>query len=194
MMGIVAPILTQAGFKKNTVQQAVSQIINWVPKLDGLTQFFEPSETITVKTGDVVEVDFIGGTIDNIYARFFSNKQNSLTADAGVNGNSFRFKGLTAKLNGVGISNGHLIPTTGKHTLTCTVTANSFIDSICSYGETRLINIPVYNFRVTRNGELIHKIPLTVKAQGATQQPTIGNIFARLINYTNAVWKDEKTL
>ncbi len=40
------------------------------------------------------------------------------------------------------------------------------------------------------NGILTHSIPLTNKAQGATQLPTVGNVSATMIGYTGDEWEE----
>ena len=47
----------------------------------------------------------------------------------------------------------------------------------------------VFNFSVKSSGVLVNQIPLTNKAQGATQLATVGNVNAFMPNYTEAVWR-----
>lgn len=46
---------------------------------------------------------------------------------------------------------------------------------------------PIYDVKV--NSAIQVEIPLTNKAQGATQLATVGNVNATLVNYTEAVWE-----
>ena len=47
----------------------------------------------------------------------------------------------------------------------------------------------VKDFQVEINGALTNQIPLTNKAQGATQLATVGNVNATMINYTGDEWE-----
>lgn len=52
----------------------------------------------------------------------------------------------------------------------------------------------VKNFSVSLGGTMFSSIPLTNKDQGATQLATIGDVNAFMLNFTEAVWKDESKL
>ncbi len=46
------------------------------------------------------------------------------------------------------------------------------------------------NLRVRINNTLTNSIPLTNKSQGATQLPTVGNVSATMVNYSEDVWEE----
>ena len=82
------------------------------------------------------------------------------------------------------------IPSGGDNTIIAATVGAEALSYITSRaGSSLFLSLAVYNFRVIRSGVVIHEIPLTNKAQGATQLATVGNINAFMPNYTDAVWR-----
>lgn len=182
---VYAPILEQAGFLKRKAAAVVEQ---WVAQLDGAIQCWQFTVPISLVASDVVEFEFVGFENSGTYKRFFGSTDFVLGLDTGASGSEFRLNRIEyATLDSEAIGNGTLIPNRGK--LVCSVTESRDINTLGSIGETRNIRAAIYNFKVIRNGTVIHEIRLNNKAQGATQLATVGNVNAFMANYTDAVWR-----
>lgn len=184
---VYAPTLEQAGFLKRKAAVVVDQ---WVAQLDGVTQYWVLSEPINIEVDYTVGLMFIGGVISNQYARFYCLANNQMSVDSGIDSDKFRVSGGVTSLNDSNIFSGDPIPLSGENKIETKLSVTGMIDSIGSYNNSRFINLPLYGF-VIKNaaGVVIHEIPLTNKAQGATQLATVGNINAFMPNYTEAVWR-----
>lgn len=68
------------------------------------------------------------------------------------------------------------------------ITGAFTIEDICKFSSS-YFDGAIYGFEVEINGVLTNQIPLTNKAQGATQLATVGNVNAFMPNYTDAVWR-----
>lgn len=62
------------------------------------------------------------------------------------------------------------------------------IDTLCLVGQSYFAGL-FYDFEVEIDGAVTNRIPLTNKTQGATQLPTVGNVSATIINYTDT-WEE----
>lgn len=171
--------------------------INYVAQLDGVTQYWQLSEPLEFNVGDTLEFGFIGRNFENSYRSFIASTDVNLRVSTGADPQKFDIAStLGAKINGVEIVNNQTdIPQYGLNTLEFKSFANYFFKGfgarVASSGSAILhLNAAIYNFRVIRDGVIINEIPLTNKAQGATQLATVGNINAFMTNYTEAVWKE----
>lgn len=191
MSGLYSPILAQAGFAK----RKLASVIEWVAELDGATQYWQLSEPINVQNGDAISFAFTGFENIGLYKRFFGSDDFILSLDTGADGDKFRSRSLTnAYLDGVEITTETLIPVAGAHDVNCISGATKQINTLLSLESSNLVKVAMYNFKVIRNGVVIHEIHLTNKAQGATQLATVGNVNAFMPNYTDAVWKNKAEL
>ena len=188
-----APILEQAGF----VSGALEPVKNYVYRLDGLTKYYQLSEPLEFNVGDTLEFGFIGGNFEDSFRSFISSTDVNLRISTGSNPQKFDIASTSgAKVNGIAIINNQTdIPKSGLNTLEFKSFTNylfkGFGARVALNGSAILhLNIAFYNFRVIRNGEVIHEIPLTNRAQGATQLPTVGNVSATIINYTESGWEE----
>lgn len=190
MSGLYSPILEQAGFIKRKSAALVEQ---WVAQLDGATQSWQLTTPISLIANDIVELSFIGGQVSNAYAMFFESDSRNFYISATADSLNFRAKAAfgTPMLNDQPIdSNITPIPTSGENTISAATVGEEVMSYITSRaGSSLFLNLAVYNFRVIRNGVVIHEIPLTNKAQGATQLATVGDINAFMPNFTDAVWR-----
>lgn len=195
MSGLYSPILEQAGFIKRKAADVVEQ---WVAKLDGIGQAWVFDTPIEYEVGDIIEIEFKGGTVSNAYARFIAFTSNVMYLAANGDKNAFDNSNTDfalTKINGNSIvKNSTPIPTGGYNLLQ----VGSYVEGkiggigagVSEAGNTSLrLNLAFYNFRHIRNGAVLHEIPLTNKAQGATQLATVGDINAFMPNYTDAVWR-----
>lgn len=190
------PALTNA--LTNAIRSAFNYTANeaadaeqWVAQLDGATQFWQLSESIHLLADDVVEFDFTGYENVGLYKRFIGSSNFVFSLDSGATGDNFRTRGiLSSEIDGSDlVSDSTVIPLPGVHNVKVTPSSSYTIESLLSLGNTNLTKAAMYNFRVIRNGVVIHEIPLTNKAQGATQLATVGDVNAFMPNYTNAVWR-----
>lgn len=163
----------------------------YVARLDGLTQYWQLSEPIIILPNDSIELSFIGGIVDNGLAAFVVTTNFAVRFDVDSTASYLRENGLSATLNGVDVDSGvTTVPSSGSNEVALSVTSSGSLEQIASVEGSRLMNLPVYSFKVIRGGTVIHEIPLTNKAQGATQLPTVGSVSATMINYTEAVWQE----
>ena len=190
MSGLYSPILEQAGFLKRKAAVVVEQ---WVAQLDGAMQSWQLTAPISLIANDIVELSFIGGQVSNAYAMFLESDSRNFYISVTAESLNFRVKAAfgTPMLNDQPIdSNITPIPSGGDNTIIAATVGAEALSYITSRaGSSLFLSLAVYNFRVIRNGVVIHEIPLTNKAQGATQLATVGNINAFMPNYTDAVWR-----
>lgn len=171
--------------KKDVIENILSRSF---ATLNGVNQYWQLSRGVEVMAGDQVSLSFIGGQISQAYARFFASSDNQMSIDSNADSSSFRLSGGVVTLDGSSISNGVLIPTSGHHTVSSIMSDDVTIETLGSLGTSRLINLALYNFKVIRSGEVIYSIPLSNRSQGATQNPTVGDVSASLVNYDASVW------
>lgn len=198
MPKIYSEELEQAGFG---MLGNIVPAINYVARLDGATQYWQLSEDINLIFGDIVKlkVDIIeppgsfsfitDGVSDSDRVYLLINSDNSITFNDSVIG--------SLKVNEVQYANGSTPPIYGVGFCEFEVELNSgaalaFLGA--RYSQVSLLPGSVKGLQVVRGGTVLHEIPLTNKAQGATQLPTVGNVNATMINYTEAVWKKENEL
>ena len=186
-----APILEQAGFV-----ESAKAAIEYVAQSDGATQYWQLSEPINLMPNDVIQFGLAKFTNVGTFKRFFGSNDFTFSLDTGADGDKFRLRSITsATLNGANIaSDATLIPTAGDNMIEAIVGATRSIPTLLSLGNTNLVSAAIHNFKVIRSGVVIHEIPLTNKAQGATQLATVGNVNAFMPNYTELVWKDKSKL
>lgn len=187
MSGLYSPILEQAGFLKRKAAAVVEQ---WVAQLDGAMQYWQLTTPINLIPSDIVEIDFIGGAVSNGFSAFIGTTNFAVRFDVDTTKSFLREQGLDATLNGIAVNSGLTqVPASGVNKVSLLVSSSGSLEQISSIVGSRLMNLPIFNFRVTRNGVVIHEIPLTNKAQGATQLATVGNVNAFMPNFTDAVWR-----
>ena len=167
---------------------------SYVYRLDGLTKYFQLSEPINLIADDSVELSFIGGSVTNSFAMFFESDSKIFYISVTSDSLSFRVKAAfgTPMLNGGEIVNNVTpVPSSGKNTISAETVGGEVLSVIgARTGGTLLMNLPVYNFKVIRGGAVIHEIPLTNKAQGATQLPTVGSVSATIAGYNENDWEE----
>lgn len=164
-------------------------LTNYLARLDGVTQYWQLSETIDLTTSDVIEFEFEGGEIDNGFASFIGTSNFAVRFDVDTTRSFLREQGVGATLNGTSVvSEVTPVPSSGSNKVSLLINSVGSLTQLGSIGGSRLLNLPLYNFKVIRDGVAIHNIPLTNKEQGAIQSPIVGNVSATMINYTEDVW------
>lgn len=163
----------------------------YIYTLDGETQYHQFSEAINLEAGDVVEFNFVNyGNVGN-YKRFIGSTNYAFSLDSGSAGNKFRIKAISsATLNGEPLSSGTTIPVTGINTVSFIMSSNQSITSLLSLGGGNLTKAAMYNFSVSRGGEVIHFIPLTSRGQGANQSASVGGVSSTIVNYSESGWSE----
>ena len=189
---VYAPILEQAGFLKRKAAVVVEQ---WVAQLDGAMQYWQLTEEIPVPDGGSIELDLM---YDNANQ---SEIEYVLTSELNSDTSLFFTSREALKAGSSGYISDALVD--GVSTITMPYD-NAFhtVKCIASGGLTK-VGILAARFNYTRtssgtikmfrvrdsSGVVVNEIPLTNKAQGATQLATVGNVNAFMPNYTDAVWR-----
>ena len=202
---VYAPILEQAGFLKRKAAVVVEQ---WVAQLDGALQHWSfselvrPARTFTIKfkvkqsQTSGIRV-FIGDDLGGSTRFYIGSDQGQLLIGNGAD---------RSIVSGVSI-------TDSFKQITWEVSDDYFkvyVDNVIAYSS--INNNPrdvsfgslsqpgsykvegvIYDFLLYSGAGnekvLTNAIPLTKKAQGATQLATVGNVNAFMPNYTEAVWR-----
>jgi hypothetical protein len=168
--------------------------IDYVAQLDGAMQSWQLTSPIQLQSGWKVKYKFRcdGGTGNVVYLHGNSSTSSSLSAYVVPStGQLSLFGSINEKLNGDAFANNSIIQLGVEYELEFEVSSTKDVSSLF-----KLQNIEkytagyVYDLEVTdENGVVIHEIPLTNKAQGATQLATVGSVNAFMPNYTEAVWR-----
>lgn len=192
-MGFIAgdlPTLEKVAFG------ALGGTIQYVARLDRATQYWQLTTPIELQVGDEVS--------------FYTAKEAgaATTKQWFASGSGFRINvQANNKIEEVGgdlYLDGFLVtnyvtdfPIDGEeHGLLYIITSASISIKNLGASESGFEKLAGYlaGFSVKRNGVVIHEIPLTNKAQGATQLATVGSVNAFMPNYTESVWKDKSKL
>ena len=205
MSGLYSPILEQAGFIKRKAAAVVEQ---WVAQLDGAAQSWVLTDPIIIPAGTDCSITFtLNGSLDT-YEGLFRSSDNSdwfrLIPES--QGNNFQGNIGGSFIGGVPYSflkvrdgsdrkfvlrrveNRFYIDIDGS-SYTLSVASGEFSISVLGeFGGGEFFGY-FKDLEVEINGVLTNQIPLTNKAQGATQLATVGNVNAFMPNYTNAVWR-----
>ena len=198
------PALTNA--LTNAIRSAFSYTANgaaeaeqWVAQLDGATQAWRFSESFQTELDDVITFKYIGPENPESDTSLVGRDANY----AGVvilrerEGGVLELNGASVSIDGTSYPGGSLYP---KYpgVMEAQVVINTRIRIETLLGTFANKDAPsftwrmqggIFDFKVTRNDQVVLHLPLNNKSQGGTQLPTVGNISANLINYTEAVWR-----
>jgi len=206
MPAIYSPEMAMAGFG---MLGDIVPAINYVARLDGATQYWQLSEDITIpestpfriKIQAELDRDNTRHVFSNYKAddfRLISVSQLS-AAQLFVGGNSGFYSNLNpsevvSTVEVVGDGSSYVVIIDGAAASSALQVGVITFNSIGGkWGATTnaMIGLGVHsNLSVEINHALTHEIPLTNKAQGATQLATVGNVNATMVNYTEAVWEE----
>ena len=181
---VYAPILEQAGFLKRKAAVVVEQ---WVAQLDGAAQYWELTESLTLVNGYSLEFECVGSHEGGVLIS---------TASFGlqfrlING-IYEFFGCDAEINGIPATSGvTAYDGAGITSFKLTVTTARPLGTLLSKATSFLSASAMRNFKM-KNADciVINEIPLTNKAQGATQIATVGNVNATMVNFSTDVWEE----
>lgn len=199
-----APILEQAGFIESALP-----VIDYVSQLDGATQSWGFSSPIPLGMADNCKVRLKlileRNTTQVIYGGGSSPERLYIGTENGnwlVGNGTDRVDTLVAAPVGVELTT-ELVLSGGVFKLlvnesvvydqSIKYSTSKSLTGISDLSGFRLFGY-AYDFEVEIDGAIANSIPLTNKAQGATQLATVGSINATMINYTESVWKDKSTL
>jgi len=180
---------------KDWLDAVQSPAISYVARPDGETQRWQLSEPIQTETGDVIEISFVGGVVDDRtryifgeptfqFGVFFTGDSSSKVVELSA--------GTEATLNGQPILSGTTpAPEIGSYNVVATALSDATLSFLGArnVSSSQITMLPIYGFRLIRGGVVINEIPLTNKAQGATQLATVGSVNATMINYSEDVWE-----
>jgi len=175
-----------------TSSAAILGVTSYAFKLDGLSQYFSMDTPINLAVGDKTIFKFKAAASNGATRVLFCNAENTdiykvyLLGGTNIQG----INGLhTTKLDGVTISNNHVMPTDGNiHEIEFTHLNNGNIKIIgATPVPSAFSNQSFFDLRFIRAAGNI-TIPLNNKSQGSSQLATIGSRIANIINYNPAGW------
>jgi hypothetical protein len=179
---------------KDWLEAVQAPAVNYVARLNGADQYWQLSGGgVSIPAGGRMEFKFIApvGGYDS-GDTFFDNIDRRRIRI--LNGSYDLSGGFSAFVDGVQISTGLEAPMDGLNHLV-SVVANGVI-VIEAFGarypglEGTMINAPLFDLTVyDASDNITHQIPLTNKAQGATQLATVGNVNATMVGYSEDVWE-----
>lgn len=185
-----------------------SGVKNYVYRLDGLTKYYQLSDPITIPASTDCAIRFkINGSRDN-YEGIFRSADSSdwLRFTPESIGSNLQGNVAGSFLGGVPYSSlmirsgqersftlrreaGRFYADIDEQSFSLQVISGQFsIGVLCEFGGGYFAGY-ISDFEVEINGVITNQIPLTNKTQGATQLPTVGNVSATIINYTDT-WEE----
>lgn len=171
---------------------------SWVAQLDGVAQFWQLSAPIAVSDGYVVEIEFSNKVVNT--NSYLICSQDSVDFGVFTSSNTGYILSATGTPMLIDVDNtggGDVVTFNGQdHHLKLSILSNGLFSKIgARFNDTRILNGWLSNLRVfDALGTLVNEIPLTNKSQGATQLPIVGTVSATMVNYTEAVWREEGSL
>ena len=183
---------------------------NYVARLDGVSQCYQLSGPITAPADTDFKVSFyINGVNDSFEGLFSSSdpqswlrllpSSNSINLQGQLGAGFYQAvpfselnlrDGVTRKLSVQRVSGRMRFVIDNTLIFNSSILTSAFsIETLAKFGGDYFGGV-IYDFEVEINGVLTNKIPLTNKAQGATQLATIGDINAFMPNYTVDVWEE----
>jgi len=194
-----APILEQAGFSLGS-----SNIVkNYIYKLDGSNKYINFSDPLLLTSDCEISLDVILGsnTTQVIYGDGSSPERFYIGTE---NGNWLVGNGTdrvdTMSPADISVINETVVTLSGgvfKLTVNSVVVYEQPIkystakdlDGISTLSGFRMLG-SAFNFTLSKSDTVTNSIPLTNKAQGATQLPTVGSVSATIVGYNENDWEE----
>jgi len=194
-----APILEQAGFSLGS-----SNIVkNYIYKLDGSNKYINFSDPLLLTSDCEISLDVIleKNTTQVIYGEGSSPERFYIGTE---NGNWLVGNGTdrvdTMSPADISVINETVVTLSGgvfKLTVNSVVVYEQPIkystakdlDGISTLSGFRMLG-SAFNFTLSKSGTVTNSIPLTNKAQGATQLPTVGSVSATIVGYNENDWEE----
>lgn len=200
-----APILEQAGFSIGSTEP--EPVINYVARLDGISQRWSFSDVRTLEGDFEVAFDVLmdgtpplvlmGGA--NRFGCIFFNEGKFNFRDINdvtrTTVNTFSSAGDTVYSVRVLISSGVISVSIDGVDQPLSGNTSNFTGLYLRYLAVRdsdnfYLKGYIKSFELIESGVKTIAIPLTNKAQGATQLATVGSVNATMVNYTEDVWEE----
>lgn len=187
---------------------ALSGAVQYVAMLDGATKSWQLTSPITIPASTDCAIRLkINGSRDN-YEGILRSADSSDWFRLAPSSSSNNFQGSLAgsSIGGVPYSAltvrngqersftlrreaGRFYADIDEQSFTLSLISGQFlIDVLCEFGGGYFAGY-ISDFEVEIGGVLTNQIPLTNKAQGATQLATVGSINATMLNYTGDEWE-----
>jgi len=194
-----APILEQAGFSLGSY----NIVKNYIYKLDGSNKYINFSDPLLLTSDCEISLDVILGsnTTQVIYGDGSSPERFYIGTE---NGNWLVGNGTdrvdTMSPAGISVINETVVTLSGgvfKLAVNSVVVYEQPIkystakdlDGISTLSGFRMLG-SAFNFTLSKSGTVTNSIPLTNKAQGATQLPTVGSVSATIVGYNENDWEE----
>ena len=183
-----------AGLALSLVSKGVASAIEWVAQLDGAMQYWQLSEEIPLTQGSSYEMDVLYEASNLSENDYLATGEGDTNSPLFFVNREFLDSGSAGRLSAPSVDGGgNKLPYDGVfHTVSVTSISNSASVGILGarFDYTRNSSGIISMFRVRDSGGVVvNEIPLTNKAQGATQLATVGNVNATMINYTGDEWE-----
>lgn len=203
------------GLLFNWLESASEPVKNYVYRLDGLTQYYQLSEALSIEADDDYELaievpklepslnsnsSLIGGNRSGdsgSFATFIYGDSKKIGVQFPTE-TSIKYLNSESALKAGEAATIKIERTAGTMSLyindiferSITDDFSDFnVERFGSWGNILLYAGAVRGFSLKVNGAIIYEIPLTNKDQGATQLPTVGNVSATIVNYTDS-WEE----
>lgn len=186
-------------FQRNSLLQdwldAVSNPFEYVARLNG-SQYWQLSDGgIHLLNGDSFTFDAVVEPT-GLYSYVFDGDGSSSRLFLLINQDSkitFRGQSMNLKVDGVSYISGDIISLNDGsfHKFEVEILASVTLSKLGSrFNEVELMSGVFKNLSVSKGGATANEIPLTNKDQGATQLPTVGNVSATMVGYSEDVWEE----
>lgn len=192
-MSLISEVLKQAGF---SMRRYYVDLREWSAKLNGWNQYWELEEEVLIPNGGSVSIDvtYAKGAMDsNDYLITGQGSTSVAIYLADLNNFNVGSSGYLADISSDGVLGASTPYDGNKHTIAAEA---RLPDTRIKYLGTR------YNFErfsdaalsdliiKDETGAVVYHNTLGNKAEGAVQSPRVGDVSARLVNYTEHVWLD----
>lgn len=171
--------------------------VQYVARLDGATQYWQLSEPVSVDVGDKLRIYYKADTVQSgSFKSMIARDANFSSIIQLSTDGTYSYQRVDLFVDGQQKLPTDMAPIDGAYHEVIVECTTAFSTSLLGAAWS---NIPtstfrhfdnaLYGFEHIRGDEVILSIPLTNKAQGATQLATVGNINATMLNYTGDEWE-----
>ena len=176
------------------INSPILKIEQWVAQLDGVTQYWQFTEEIPLPIGYSYEMAVLYDADNQSTNDYLATGEGDTNSPLFFVSREFLDSGSVGRLSAPVVDGGNnrLPYDNNFHTVVVTSLSSQATVGILGarFNYTRTSSGIIKLFRVRdSSGTVINEIPLTNKAQGATQLATVGNVNAFMANYTEAVWR-----
>jgi hypothetical protein len=172
---------------KDWLEAVQAPAVNYVARLDG-TQYWQFTSPINVLLGDVLKVKTSRPSSQFTPVYEIQGRSEILRSSGG---DLIQYIGSgSVSVNGGEVVSG-VTAYPASANFECIIGQSGEIEFLGVRTDTLTNKFEgvIYGFEIIRNGVVINSIPLTNKAQGATQLATVGNVNATMVGYNEDVWE-----